>query len=93
MVSSWVGPMKAVENPNIRISARSKSVLRDLARQAGKPMQAVLDEAIEHYQREKFLDEVNAAFANLRSDTKAWKDEQSERTLWSKTLNDGLEKE
>ncbi len=85
--------MKAVENPNIRISARSKSVLRALARQAGKPMQAVLDEAIEHYQREKFLDEVNTAFANLRSDPKAWNEEQAERALWSKTLNDGLDKE
>lgn len=56
-------------------------------------MQAVLDAAIEHYQRDKFLDDVNAAFANLRSDPKAWKEEQSERALWDKTLNDGIEPE
>jgi hypothetical protein len=56
-------------------------------------MQAVLDEAIEHYQRDKFLDDVNAAFANLRSDPKAWKEEQAERALWDKTLTDGLGKE
>ena len=81
--------MKTVESPNIRISPHSKAVLRTLAKQEGKPMQAVLDEAIEHYQRDKFLDEVNAAYENLRSDPKAWKEEQAERALWDKTLNDG----
>ena len=85
--------MKAAENPNIRISLRSKALLRTLAKQEGKPMQAVLDEAIEHYQRDKFLDDVNSAFANLRSDPKAWKEEQTERALWDKTLNDGIESE
>jgi predicted DNA-binding protein len=78
------------ENPNIRITPRSKAVLRALAKQEGKPMQAVLDEAIEHYQRDKFLDEVNAAYATLRNDPKAWKEEQAERALWDKTLADGL---
>ena len=78
------------ENPNIRITPRSKAVLRVLAKQEGKPMQAVLDEAIEHYQRDKFLDEVNAAYASLRSDPKAWKEEQAERALWDKILADGL---
>jgi hypothetical protein len=56
-------------------------------------MQAVLDEAIEHYQRDKFLDEVNAAYAALRNDPKAWKAELAERALWDKTLADGLKDE
>lgn len=86
--------MKTIaENPNIRITPRSKAVLRALAKQEGKPMQAVLDEAIEHYQRDKFLDEVNAAYATLRNDPKAWKKEQAERALWDKTLADGLNDE
>ena len=78
------------ENPNIRITPRSKAVLRTLAKQEGKTMQAVLDEAIEHYQRDRFLDEVNAAYASLRNDPKAWKAEQAERSLWDKALADGL---
>jgi len=85
--------MKTLENPNIRISPHSKAVLRALAKREGKPMQAVLDEAIERYQRDKFLDEVNASFAALGSDAKAWKEEQAERKLWDNTLSDGLEKE
>lgn len=56
-------------------------------------MQTVLDEAIERYQRDKFLDDVNSAYANLRNDPKAWKEEQAERALWDKTLADGLKDE
>lgn len=56
-------------------------------------MQSVLDDVIEHYQRDKFLDEVNTAYANLRSDPKAWNEEQAERGLWDKTLDDGLKGE
>jgi predicted DNA-binding protein len=86
--------MKATrENANIRIAPRSKAVLRALAKREGKPMQAVLDEAIERYQRDKFLDDVNSAYANLRNDPKAWKEEQAERALWDKTLADGLKDE
>lgn len=85
--------MKALETSNIRISPRSKAALRTIARREGKPMQAVLDQAIERYQRDKFLDDVNAAFAALKNDSKAWKQEQAERALWDKTLTDGLESE
>ena len=52
----------AAESPNIRITARSKATLRDLAEREGNPMQAVLAAAIEYYQ----LDEVSAAYARWR---------------------------
>ena len=82
---------KTTENPVIRITPRSKAVLRTLSKQARKPMQAILDEAVEHYQRDKFLDQVNAAYSSLRRDPKAWKEELAERALWEGTLADGLE--
>jgi hypothetical protein len=84
---------KTLESPNIRISAQAKATLRELALHEGKPMQAVLDCAIEHYQRERLLDEANAAYARLKSDPKAWKEELAEREKWDGTLADGLEKE
>jgi predicted transcriptional regulator len=83
----------AIANPNIRISSRSKTALQELAKRQGKPMQAVLDEAIECYQRDKFLDEVNAAYGRLRADPKAWKEELAERQIWDRALRDGIEKE
>ena len=54
-------------------------------------MQTILDEAIDQYSRDKFLDEVNAAYARLRADPKAWKEELAERKEWDGTLMDGLE--
>ena len=56
-------------------------------------MQTVLDDAIEHYRRDKFLDEVNAAYARLQSDPVAWKGELDERQVFEGTLMDGLENE
>jgi hypothetical protein len=83
----------SAESPNVRITPRSKAVLRALAKQEGKPMQAVLEEAIDKYERDKLLDSMNAAYAALRKDPEAWKQEQAERALWDQTLSDGLEDE
>ena len=49
-------------------------------------MRAVL--AIEHYRRDKFLDDVNAAYARLRADPRAWKEEMDERLALDGTLMD-----
>jgi len=56
-------------------------------------MQAVLDAAIERYEREIFLDEANAAYARMKADPKTWKEELAERRLWDVTLMDGLKQE
>jgi hypothetical protein len=56
-------------------------------------MQADLKQAIECCQRDKFLDEVNAAYAALRSDPEVWKEEQAERAAWDKAHIDGLQEE
>ena len=83
----------AAESPNIRITPRSKATLRDLAEREGKPMQAVLDDAIEYYQRDKFLNEANAAYARLKADPKAWSEELEERRASDGILMDGIEDE
>jgi hypothetical protein len=85
--------IKTVPSPNIRISARAKATLRELAQHEAKPMQAVLDEAIDYYRRERLLDAANAAYARLKSDPKAWKEELAERRQWDVTLADGPEEE
>ena len=53
-------------------------------------MQAVLDEAIEFYQRDKVLDEVNAASARLKENPEMWSEEMAERRVSEGTLMDGL---
>jgi hypothetical protein len=75
----------------VRISPASRETLRKLAAQAGEPMQMTLDRAIESYRRQRFLEEVNAAYAVLRQDPKAWSAVTRERAEWDATLEDGLE--
>jgi hypothetical protein len=77
--------------PSIRISEASYQILRELAEQTGQAMTEVLDKAIDAYQRQVFLDAVNAGYAALRSDPKAWADELKERQLWDATVMDGLD--
>ena len=53
-------------------------------------MQAVLRSALEVYRRQRFLDEVNAGYAELRQDRRSWEEWTRERDLWDGTLADGL---
>jgi hypothetical protein len=51
------------------------------------------NDAVEHCEYERFLHEVNAAYAQLKRDPQAWKEELAERQQWDATLADGLERE
>ena len=75
----------------VRIGTTAHRMLQALAEQTGASMQSVLEKAIEDYQRKCFLDGLNADFAALRGNPKAWQEEQKERTAWEATLADGLE--
>ena len=46
--------------------------------------------ALEAYRRERFLTAVNDGYAALRGDAAAWADMTEERTVWDRTLLDGL---
>jgi hypothetical protein len=74
----------------IRISDTARGTLRELARAEGKSMLALVDEAVETLRRQRFLEQVNAAYASLRDDPRAWEDVEAERSAWDATLADGL---
>ena len=78
---------------SIRMSPPVHQMLRELAEQTGTSMQAALEKAISEYHRTCFLAGLNADFAALRNNPKAWKEELHERALWDSTLSDGLEEE
>jgi predicted transcriptional regulator len=73
----------------VRISPTAHRTLRELAAHCGESMPAILDRAIEEYRRKRFLEEANAAYAALRANPEAWREEQEERALWEATLADG----
>jgi len=54
-------------------------------------MNSVLERAIEAYRRQQFLEQANDAYATLRNDSEAWREEQEERASWEATIGDGIE--
>jgi predicted DNA-binding protein len=75
----------------VRISLKAQEVVRRLSAQTGRKMQDILDEAVELYRRQLFLEKANAAFAALRMQPGAWSIEEEERAAWDATLSDGLD--
>ena len=74
-----------------KISELTHVALKQLAKQTGKPMQLVLEEAVESYRRQKFFDDLDRQVLATQADPKAWDEELAERTLWEAPLADGSE--
>lgn len=77
--------------PTTRISERARAILKEIAHLTRRSQKDVLEEALESYRRDLFLERVNEAFAALRYDAEAWKEEEAERRDWDVTLPDGAD--
>lgn len=75
----------------VRISSATHQILRHLSTEIGESMQTIVEEAIEQYQRRRFLEGLNQDFKALKEDAQAWQEELAERALWDNTLLDGVE--
>ena len=73
----------------VRINPEAHSKLKAICDQTGETIPAVLDKVIEHYRRQKFLNEMAMDFARLKGNPKAWASELAERAQWDATLADG----
>ena len=79
-----------MESSTVRITASDKEALKRLSAETGKKMQDLVGEALELYQRTLFLKKANEAYAALRSDQGAWRQEEEERVAWENTLLDDV---
>jgi len=75
--------------PTIRISKTTHELLHTLASQDNTSMQAIVEQAIEHYRRQRFLEGLSADFTNLRENNESWHDELQERQQWDIAIGDG----
>lgn len=75
----------------VRISDRSHSLLRELARREGASLQETVEHALEAYRRALLIEETNRAYAALRSSPEAWAGVMEERRAWDAVLADGQE--
>lgn len=77
--------------PTVPISETSHQLLKELAEKTGQTMPEVLDQALAAYRRKLFFEQLNAGYAELRADPKAWAEHLAEQKLWDATLMDGLD--
>lgn len=77
----------------VRVSDRTRENLRLIAKQTGRSMQKVVEDAIETERRRVFMEQFNAGYARLRADPERWDEVLSERRLWDRTLKDGIDPE
>lgn len=75
----------------IRVSHKTRNILRELTQASGLAMQQIVVQAIEQYQRQYFLDIANRAYAELRADKNERQQMLSEREAWDTTLLDDLD--
>jgi predicted transcriptional regulator len=75
----------------IRLSEPSHRILRELAKRDKKPMQAVIEQALESYRRQRFLEGLNDDFMALRENESEWNAELAERREWDLAASDGSE--
>ena len=76
-----------------RIFDGDHALLQALAATTGKQHQEIIHDALEAYNRDRMLDEINAAFASVKRDESVWREEQAERTAWDGTALDGVTSE
>ena len=80
-----------MSTPTVRISQTSHHILKGLAEHTGMTMMELLDQALDAYQRKLFFEQMNAGYAELRADPRAWTEHLAEREAWNATLMDGLD--
>jgi hypothetical protein len=80
-----------MQTQTVRIAEKDHAALNEMSRETGKPMSAILSEAIQELRRSQLLRETNDAYARLRQKPKAWQEEVEERAIWDNTLADGTE--
>jgi len=75
----------------IRIDAGTLELLKQLEEQTGDSKKNILKQALNKFQRDKIIDDLNAYYKALREDPELWKEELAEREIWeSASRNDQI---
>ena len=65
-----------------KISGRSKKIIQEIVRETGESQIAVIEQALLVYHREWRMQKLNEAYAKLKQDKRAWKEELKERSIF-----------
>ena len=75
----------------VRITPKGHAILSQLAGQAKSAMPEILEDALECYRRQKFLESADAAYESMQKDSRTWQNYRRELESLDATLSDGLE--
>jgi predicted DNA-binding protein len=81
-----------VTTTTIRVSKRARERAAAMAARAGRPISAVVEDAIDAYQADLFWRQAERALDSLAADPEAWSEMMAERKAWEVTLADGLDR-
>lgn len=81
-----------MSSSTIRIRPGSHRMLKEIAMLTGKSLQDALEEVLEDRRRRIYLEEVDADYAALKRNSKAYAEFKKEAEVWDKTNLDGLDK-
>ncbi len=81
------------ETTTIRVNKEIYNTIKSLAQQQNENIQDIIEHAVAEYEKKKFFERLNFAYAKLKSDPQAWNEELSEREEWGHALTDGLDKD
>lgn len=83
--------MIVLSSTTVRISPGTLKRLKEVSSKMGRPLQEVLDCAVEEYRRKTVLEDANRAYAKLRENKGKWEEELLDRQEWDGTLADGVD--
>lgn len=72
----------------IRVSERTRDRFAELAKETGRPMTVLLDEAADALERRVFFDRFSSRYEELCGDEEAWQSIEAEREAESGALSD-----
>ncbi len=77
----------------VRIDARDKATLDQLAAETGESYPKLLHRAVTQLKKKIFFEKMNRSYKAIKDDAELWTIEQVERNLFDQTSNDGLDRE
>jgi predicted transcriptional regulator len=77
---------------SIRVDEPTHETLRELSKEWDEKISVLVAQAVKDLRRKKFMESLNAEYAALRVNPKAWEAETKERAAWDGTLLDGVDK-
>ena len=81
----------AIPTATVRVTAETRDLIQELARESNQSMQSLIARAVEQYRRQLVLQRANDAYAALRAQPEGWAEELEERHIWESTLADNLD--